>query len=151
MEFRLRIRGPFRPRIPHHPYRSLCTPFATEPESKQTSHIMKSTLLVPSALAAALALSLSSCGDKDSSAGNSGKDSKPGTPESADTYPLKVCVVSGEELGSMGKPYVLDHEGTEVRFCCEDCLPKFKADPDKYLAKLKAAQPADAGPAEPNP
>lgn len=51
-------------------------------------------------------------------------------------YPLEVCVVSGEELGSMGEPVVLMHEGTEVRFCCDKCVPKFKADPEKYLAKL---------------
>ena len=53
-----------------------------------------------------------------------------------DDYPLETCVVSGEKLGSMGDSVVLMHEGTEVRFCCEKCLPKFKADPEKYLAKL---------------
>lgn len=52
-------------------------------------------------------------------------------------YPLDTCVVSGEKLGSMGEPYVITHEGTEVRFCCDSCLPKFKKDPGKYLAKLE--------------
>ena len=26
-------------------------------------------------------------------------------------YPLKKCVVTDEKLGSMGKPYVIKHEG----------------------------------------
>lgn len=54
-------------------------------------------------------------------------------------YPLTTCVVSGEKLGEMGDPVILNYNGTEVRFCCNSCVKKFKADPDKYLAKLKAA------------
>ena len=52
-------------------------------------------------------------------------------------YPLDTCVVSGEKLGSMGEPFVITHEGTEVRFCCDSCVPKFEKDPAKYLAKLQ--------------
>jgi YHS domain-containing protein len=52
-------------------------------------------------------------------------------------YPLTTCVVSGEELGSMGDPIVYDHEGTTVKFCCKACIKDFKKDPDTYLAKLK--------------
>lgn len=55
-------------------------------------------------------------------------------------YPLQTCVVSGEKLDEMGKPVVINYQGTEVRFCCKDCVGKFNADPAKYLAKLKAAQ-----------
>ena len=66
-----------------------------------------------------------------------------------DTYPLKTCVVSGEKLGEMGKPYVYTHEGREVRFCCKGCLKDFKKDPAKYVKKLddaeKAANIADDG------
>jgi hypothetical protein len=51
-------------------------------------------------------------------------------------YPLTTCVVSGEKLGEMGPPVVINHEGTEVRFCCNGCVKKFNADPAKYLAKL---------------
>ena len=53
-------------------------------------------------------------------------------------HPLDVCVVSGEKLGGMGDPVVIQHEGREVRFCCAVCVPKFKAEPAKYLAKLDA-------------
>ena len=58
--------------------------------------------------------------------------------EAAKTYPIDSCVVSGEKLGSMGKPYVITHEGKDVQFCCKSCLPKFKKDPAKYLKKLEA-------------
>ena len=58
-------------------------------------------------------------------------------PAAAAAYPLKTCVVSGEELGSMGKPVVIQHEGKEVQFCCKSCMPKFKKDPAKYMKKLE--------------
>ena len=58
----------------------------------------------------------------------------------ADAYPLKTCVVSGEKLDEMGKPVVINYKGTEVHFCCNGCIKKFNADPEKYLVKLKAAQ-----------
>ena len=57
----------------------------------------------------------------------------------AGEYPLTTCVVSGEKLGEMGKPYVFTHQGTEVRLCCEDCQEKFDKHPEKYLAKLAEA------------
>src|ERR1051325_840658 len=59
-----------------------------------------------------------------------------------DAYPLKTCVVSGEKLGEMGKPYVYQHEGREVRFCCKSCLKDFKKDPAKYLKQLDDAEKA---------
>jgi hypothetical protein len=55
----------------------------------------------------------------------------------ATSYPLTTCLVSGEKLGSMGKPIVLIHEGQEVQFCCKSCKPKFEKDPAKYMALLK--------------
>jgi hypothetical protein len=69
------------------------------------------------------------------------------TPETKKSYPLDVCVVSGEKLGSMGKPVVIKHEGREVQLCCPGCIEKFKQDPAKYLKKLDEAErkqkPAD--------
>ena len=55
---------------------------------------------------------------------------------SQDGYPLEVCPVSGEKLGTMGKPYIFKHEGREVRLCCQGCLDTFKKDPEKYLKKM---------------
>lgn len=59
--------------------------------------------------------------------------------EAAKPYPLQTCIVSGEKLGEMGKPFIYTHEGREVRFCCKGCLKDFKKDPAKYLQKLDAA------------
>jgi hypothetical protein len=54
----------------------------------------------------------------------------------ADTYPLTNCVVSGEALGAMGEPVVINCDGTQVRLCCKAFIKKFNADPSKYLEKL---------------
>jgi hypothetical protein len=53
-------------------------------------------------------------------------------------YPLKTCVVSGEDLGK--EPYVFTHNGQTVKLCCKDCLAKFDKEPDNYMAKLAAAK-----------
>jgi YHS domain-containing protein len=53
----------------------------------------------------------------------------------------KICPVSDEPLGSMGKPVKLEIKGRTVFLCCGGCEEDFKKDPDKYLAKLdKPAQ-----------
>jgi hypothetical protein len=54
----------------------------------------------------------------------------------AKAYPLDVCIVSDEELGSMGDPVVFVHNGQQIKVCCDDCKPAFEKDPAKYLAKL---------------
>jgi hypothetical protein len=66
--------------------------------------------------------------------------SEPAQPAAAvgGAYPLKTCVVSGEDLGD--KPYVFTHNGQTVKLCCKDCLAKFDAEPDKYLAKLNTGK-----------
>ena len=47
----------------------------------------------------------------------------------------KTCPVMGEEID----PEVLTmHDGRKVYFCCKKCIPKFKDDPAKYLAKLES-------------
>ena len=51
-------------------------------------------------------------------------------------YPLKVCLVSGNELGSMGKPITKVYGSQEIKFCCKPCIKKFEANKAKYLAKL---------------
>ncbi len=61
----------------------------------------------------------------------------PAKNDAVKSYPLKKCIVSGEELGSMGKEVTLVQDGQEVKFCCKSCIKKFKADPAKYLAKLR--------------
>lgn len=55
----------------------------------------------------------------------------------------KMCPVSGEELGSMGEPVKVSHEGHEVKLCCQDCIKQFESDPTKYLAKLSTGSDHD--------
>ncbi len=69
------------------------------------------------------------------------EEKKPAAP----AYPLDTCVVSGEKLGSMGENYELEHNGQKVVLCCKSCLKKFNKDPEKYLAKLAAAQEEKSG------
>jgi YHS domain-containing protein len=56
------------------------------------------------------------------------------------SYPLKKCVVSDEDLGTMGKPVKVTHEGTDVYFCCKACIKDFNKDPGKHVQKVKDAQ-----------
>lgn len=59
-------------------------------------------------------------------------------------YPLKTCVVSDEEIGSMGDgiDHVYKQDGKPdrlVRFCCKNCLKDFNKDPAKYLKLIDEA------------
>jgi YHS domain-containing protein len=56
------------------------------------------------------------------------------------SYPLDTCVVSGEKLGEMGKPYVHEYKGREIKFCCKDCLKDFNKDSAKYIKKIEDAE-----------
>ncbi len=54
----------------------------------------------------------------------------------ASPYPLKTCLVTDNELGSMGKVVTKVHDGRQIKFCCKPCVKKFDANPAKYLSKL---------------
>lgn len=54
----------------------------------------------------------------------------------AKSYPLDVCIVTDNDLGSMGDEQVMVHEGQTIKFCCKPCEAKFLKNPAKYLAKL---------------
>ena len=51
----------------------------------------------------------------------------------------KVCLVSGEPLGSMGVPEKVEVHGRPVFICCDSCLEELNENPDEYLKKLPAA------------
>lgn len=51
-------------------------------------------------------------------------------------YPLATCLVTGEPLDEWDEQITYLHGTQEMKFCCKMCLKKFKANPDKYLAKL---------------
>src|SRR5512138_1183790 len=63
-------------------------------------------------------------------------------------YTLKTCIVSDEELGGMGKAFVFDYEGREIKLCCKSCQKDFKKDPAKYIKKLEQAEAKEAGKAK---
>ncbi|QTN33871.1 hypothetical protein HZ994_16645 [Akkermansiaceae bacterium] len=90
---------------------------------------MKPYLIIPAA-----ALLLSSCLQKKETVTVEAEETVADT--GAKPYPLKTCIVSGEELGSMGDAVSIVHEGQTIKFCCDACIPKFKQDPAKYLSKL---------------
>lgn len=59
------------------------------------------------------------------------------------SYPLKTCLVSGDDLGGMGETVNTLYGDRLVRFCCKGCLRSFNKNPGKYLPKLEVpAKPA---------
>lgn len=74
--------------------------------------------------------SCASTGGSGQSAGASlgGRGAKP--------YPLKTCIVTDNDLGSMGDEQRIVHQGQEIKFCCKPCVDKFQKNPERYLKKL---------------
>jgi len=65
-------------------------------------------------------------------------DEKPATKPKP--YTLKTCIVSGEKLGQMDKPFVFVYEGREIKLCCKDCQKDFKKNSVKYVKKIEEAE-----------
>ena len=57
---------------------------------------------------------------------------------------MTTCPVSGDKLGEMGKPFLLEYKGREVKLCCPDCKADFQKDPAKFMKKIEAADKATA-------
>src|SRR5882757_3353144 len=64
------------------------------------------------------------------------------TPQTPDK--LTTCPVSGDKLVEMGKPYIFEYKGREVKLCCPDCKKDFDKSPAKYMKKIEAADKAAA-------
>lgn len=69
-------------------------------------------------------------------------EANPPADRTADSVP-QLCPVSGQKLGSMGKPVVVEHAGRYLMLCCAGCVEDFKKDPERYM------NPADQGEAAP--
>ncbi len=52
-------------------------------------------------------------------------------------YPLKTCIVSDNDLDSMGEQASFVYQGQTVKVCCKACIAKFEKNPAKYLKKLE--------------
>lgn len=60
----------------------------------------------------------------------------PATQASATVKPInKYCAVEKEDEIDPAVTYL--YQGKVIGFCCEDCVPKFKANPEKYMKDLK--------------
>jgi hypothetical protein len=53
------------------------------------------------------------------------------------SYPLKTCIVTDNDLGSMGDEQRTVYQGQEIKFCCKPCEAKFLKNPEKYLQKIR--------------
>lgn len=49
----------------------------------------------------------------------------------------RVCLVSGESLGSMGAPIKATRGNSSVFLCCQACLKKVQANPDQYFGAVR--------------
>lgn len=56
--------------------------------------------------------------------------------QKAKPYRAKTCLVTDNDLDSMGDKQGFVHKGQKIMVCCEPCIGKFKKNPEKYLKKL---------------
>lgn len=47
----------------------------------------------------------------------------------------KLCAV--EQQNPIDPSLTIEYKGKIIGFCCEMCIPTFKADPEKYMGTLK--------------
>lgn len=102
-------------------------------------------LLIP-----AFALGLAGCSDESATTNTDPPaQAEPATAEA--DYPLEVCVVSGEKLGSMGDPIEVTVQDHTFKLCCASCEDELRENPDKFIKVLEEAKqgsgPAPHGPA----
>ncbi|MFN0067229.1 MAG: hypothetical protein ACKVYV_06280 [Limisphaerales bacterium] len=98
---------------------------------------MKHPHLTGLAALAAAAL-LAGCGGESSAPEAATAGGATAASTAAKPYPLDVCIVSDEKLGSMGDPVVKVVDGQEVKFCCKSCIPDFEKEQAKFMTKLAA-------------
>jgi YHS domain-containing protein len=67
-------------------------------------------------------------------------ETKPAAPATATpkAYPLKTCIVSDNDLDSMGEQASFVYQGQTIKVCCKPCIAKFEKNPAKYLKKLES-------------
>ena len=65
------------------------------------------------------------------------KPAEPTKDAPAKPYPLKTCIVSDNDLDSMGEQASFVYQGQTIKVCCKPCIAKFEKNPAKYLKKLE--------------
>lgn len=67
-------------------------------------------------------------------------ETKPAAPATATpkAYPLKTCIVSDNDLDSMGEQATFVYQGQTLKVCCKPCIAKFEKNPAKYIKKLES-------------
>jgi hypothetical protein len=53
------------------------------------------------------------------------------------SYPLKTCIVTDNDLDSMGEQASFVYQGQTIKVCCKPCIAKFEKNPAKYLKKIE--------------
>ncbi|MFT5467765.1 MAG: hypothetical protein ACI8UO_002872 [Verrucomicrobiales bacterium] len=94
----------------------------------------KSITKILAASLAAFALFLGACTSND--AGVSSSADGGASVGAVKPYPKDTCLVTGNDLNSMGGPVVRVYDGQQVKFCCKPCVKKFEASKEKYLSQL---------------
>ncbi len=68
------------------------------------------------------------------------KVTKKATPPKPKPYPLKTCLVTGDDLDEMDERVSTVHNGQTFEFCCKPCIAKFRKNPGKYVQALAKAK-----------
>lgn len=69
-----------------------------------------------------------------------------GSRSSPQTSVQRICPVTGEELGSMGRPIPVTVSGRTIQVCCQACVAAVQRNPEKYLQRVAeeiGAMPTD--------
>ncbi len=75
--------------------------------------------------------------DHDHAAAKHAEEKKADAPFKPHPYPLMTCIVSDNDLDSMGEQASFVYQGQTIKVCCMPCLAKFEKNPAKYLKKLE--------------
>lgn len=89
-------------------------------------------------LSVALLVLGAGCASNHSTPANSDKNSSnaPTTQPAAAAMPVnKYCAVDRDSKIDPKVTYL--YQGKVIGFCCEDCIEKFKKDPDNYVKNMK--------------
>lgn len=89
--------------------------------------------IVPVTLLAGTSVLLIGCQKKEVSTSPTKTAEAPSGQPAAQVAEQINCPVMG---GPIDKSIFVEYQGKKVYFCCKSCVETFKANPEKYLAKL---------------